>query len=149
MSQSFWVTKDYQTFMAYTKKLEREYLDMSDQDLRKACENWSRGAEKMKQIAIGYDTVYTPPTPAFLQYDKKDSIHWVKFNALDGFTIGLWDGPNTVIDGKPVFDPAYLDVEAAGMRKITEMDFSEAKMWFLKVMKKFDGVVIPEQADPF
>lgn len=149
MSQSFWVTPEYQKFIRYTEKLEKTHREMDDMELKKHIKNWHSGVEKMQQLAIGYDVEYTPPDPTFLTYSKKDKIHWVKLNKLDGFTVGLWDGPNAVIDGKPVFDPAYLDFARAGVKKLTEMDFGEAQMTFLEIMKDFDGVALPNISEPF
>jgi len=144
MSQSFWSDNTYVTFKKYTDRLEKTHMEMSESDLKREVKNWQKGVEKMKQVAIGYDIEYEAPSPSFLTYSEKDSIHWVSFKKLDGFTIGLWDGPNRVIDGKPVFDPAYLDMEMAGVENLKEQHFTDAVVSFLGVMKKFDGVVVPE-----
>lgn len=150
MAQSFWTHPEYQRFKKYTDKLSDTYKSMSEMDLKTSVENWQRGAEKMQQIAIGYDVEYTPPTPEFLSYSKKDEITWIKFNKLDGYTIGLWDGPNTVIDGKPVFHPNYLDIAIEDQRSITEMSFTEARLAMFEVFKTFDGVAIPKNVEvPF
>lgn len=149
MSQSFWGTSEYQTFKKYTDRLEQTHKQMTEDELKKEVKNWQKGVEKMKQLAIGYDVDYKPPVPSFLSYSEKDSIHWISFKKLDGFTIGLWDGPNRTIDGKPVFDPAYLDMEMAGVEKLTELHFTDAIVRFLDVMRKFDGVVVPEVKEMF
>ena len=146
---SFWGHPEYQQFKKYTDKLEKTHMEMSEDVLKKEVKNWNKGVEKMRQIAIGYDIDYEAPNPSFLTYSEKDSIHWVSFKKLDGFTIGLWDGPNRTIDGKPVFDPAYLDMEMAGIENLTEMHFTDAVIAFLDVMRRFDGVVVPEVKEFF
>ena len=149
MSQSFWIDPEYKTFKKYTDKLERDHMKMSEGDLKKAVANWNKGVAKMTQIAIGYDIEFQAPNPSFLTYSEKDSIHWVSFKQLDGFTIGLWDGPERVIDGKPVFSPSYLDMQFVDIEKLTEMHFTDAVIAFLDVMRKFDGVVVPEKKEFF
>ena len=149
MSQSFWSDPGYTQFKKYTDRLERTHKGMSDENLKREVKNWRKGVEKMKQLAIGYDLEYEAPVPSFLSYSEKDAIHWVTFKKLGGFTVGLWDGPNRTIDGKPVFDPAYLDMEMAGVKNLREQHFTDAIVSFLGVMKKFDGVVVPEVKDFF
>jgi hypothetical protein len=148
-NQSFWGNPEYQKFKKYTDHLEAMHQQMGEKELKDAVKNWHRGVEKMTQLAIGYDVEYKAPAPSFLTYSEKDSITWISFKKLDGFTIGLWDGPNRTIDGKPVFDPAYLDMELAGVTKLTEMAFTEQIVAFLNVMRKFDGVVVPDVKDFF
>jgi len=149
--QSFWQHPDYLTFKNYTTKLEKEHMVMSEQDLKSAVKNWHRGVEKMTQIAIGYDIEFKAPNPGFLSYSMKDAITWVTFKKepLQGFTVGLWDGPNRTIDGKAVFDPAYLDMERSGVTSLTELDFTDAVVAFLDIMRKFDGVVVPNVKEMF
>ena len=149
MTQSFWSHPDYITFKKYTDHLESMHQQMREDELKSAVKNWQKGVDKMTQLAIGYDVEFVPPTPSFLSYSEKDSITWISFKKLDGFTIGLWGGPNRTIDGKPVFDPAYLDMELSGVKDLTEMAFTDSIVAFLNVMRKFDGVVVPEVKDFF
>jgi len=149
MSQSLWTNPEYLKFKKYTDHLEAMHQQMREDELKSAVKNWQRGVEKMTQLAIGYDVEFVAPNPSFLTYSEKDSITWISFKKLDGFTVGLWDGPNRTIDGKPVFDPAYLDLELSDVSSLTEMHFTDAIVAFLGVMRKFDGVVVPEVGEFF
>jgi len=147
--QSFWGNAEYLRFKKYTDRLEMTHKEMDGAELKREVANWKKGVDKMVQLAIGYDIEYKAPNPSFLTCSEKDSIHWVTFKKLDGFTVGLWDGPNRTIDGKPVFNPSYLDQELSDVSSLTEMHFTDAVIAFLDVMRKFDGVVVPEMQEFF
>ena len=111
--QSIWSDKAYIQFKKYSDKLDKNYRSMPKGDLDEAIENWKRGAEKMRGIAVGYGMKsFKLPMPNFMISANEDSIVWVRSKIGDEeITYGLWDSTDDhiKIEDKHVFSERYLD----------------------------------------